>query len=37
MVDNTKETDNDELMIVITPHVIANNDLSAAEIWINEK
>jgi general secretion pathway protein D len=37
MVDNTKETDNDELMIVITPHVIANNELSAAEIWINEK
>jgi general secretion pathway protein D len=37
MVDNTKSTDDDELMILITPHVIANNDLSAAEIWINEK
>ncbi len=24
MVNNTKESDNDELMIVITPHVLAN-------------
>jgi general secretion pathway protein D len=37
MVDNTKQSDEDELMIVITPHVLANNDYNAPEIWISEK
>jgi general secretion pathway protein D len=37
MVTNTKESDYDELMIVITPHVLANIDRSAREIWISQK
>jgi general secretion pathway protein D len=37
MVDNTKQSDEDELMIVITPHVLANHDSSTSEIWISEK
>ncbi len=37
MVNNTKQSDNDELMIVITPHVLANFDRSTPEIWISEK
>jgi type II secretory pathway component GspD/PulD (secretin) len=37
MVDNTRQSESDELMIVITPHVLANNDYDAPEIWISEK
>ncbi len=37
MVDNTRQSDSDELMIVITPHVLANNDYNAQPIWISEK
>ena len=37
MVNNTKQSDNDELMIVITPHVLANFNRSTPEIWISEK
>ena len=37
MINNTKQTDNDELMIVITPHVLANFNRETPEIWISEK
>jgi general secretion pathway protein D len=37
MASNTKEEDDDELMIVITPHVIANIDPHAPEIWLSER
>jgi Flp pilus assembly secretin CpaC len=37
MVNNTKESDSDELMIIITPHVLANFNRSTPEIWLSEK
>jgi len=37
MVNNTKQEDDDELMIVITPHVLSNFDRSTPPIWISEK
>jgi general secretion pathway protein D len=37
MVSNAKSEDNDELMIVITPHVLANFSRDTPEIWISEK
>ncbi|HYM77262.1 MAG TPA: hypothetical protein VE377_14910 [Candidatus Dormibacteraeota bacterium] len=37
MVNNTREQDADEMMIVITPHVVANFNRSTPEIWISEK
>ena len=37
MVTNTKESDSDELMIVITPHVLANFNRTTPEIWLGEK
>jgi general secretion pathway protein D len=37
MVDNTKESDSDELMIIITPHVLANFNRRTPEIWLSEK
>lgn len=36
MVTNTKMTENDELMIVITPHVVANFNRTAPEIWVSQ-
>jgi general secretion pathway protein D len=35
--DNTKSEEEDELMIIITPHVVANTLRSAPEIWLSEK
>jgi Flp pilus assembly secretin CpaC len=35
--DNTRMKENDELLIVITPHVVAKRDLSTDEIWVTEK
>ena len=37
MVNNTKQSDSDELMIIITPHVLANFTRTTPEIWISEK
>ncbi len=37
MVNNSKQEDTDELMIVITPHVLANFDRTTPEIWVTEK
>jgi general secretion pathway protein D len=37
MVNNTKQSDTDELMIVITPHVLANFNRTTPEIWVSEK
>jgi general secretion pathway protein D len=37
MVSNTKEEDYDELMIAITPHVLANFDRLGPTIWLSER
>jgi general secretion pathway protein D len=37
MVNNTKQSETDELMIVITPHVVANFNRATPEIWVSEK
>jgi general secretion pathway protein D len=37
MVNNTKQSNSDELMIVITPHVLANTNRTTPEIWLSEK
>ena len=37
MVNNTKEEEDDELMIVLTPHVLANSNRTTPEIWITGK
>jgi hypothetical protein len=37
MVNNTKQSDSDELMIIITPHVLANFNRTTPEIWVSEK
>ncbi len=37
MVNNTKSEESDELMIVITPHVLANGHHDTEEIWISER
>lgn len=34
---NTKEEEDDELMVVITPHILANINRTTPEIWITEK
>ena len=35
--DNTRMKEDDELLIVITPHVTARRDLATDEIWVSEK
>jgi Flp pilus assembly secretin CpaC len=37
MVNNTKQQETDELMIIITPHVLSNINRATPEIWISEK
>jgi type II secretory pathway component GspD/PulD (secretin) len=37
MVNNSKQEDTDEMMIIITPHVLANFDRTMPEIWVSEK
>jgi hypothetical protein len=37
MVNNTKQEETDELMIIITPHVLANFSRTTPEIWISAK
>jgi general secretion pathway protein D len=37
MVSNTKQEDDDELMIVITPHILAEINRTTPEIWLSEK
>jgi type II secretory pathway component GspD/PulD (secretin) len=37
MVNNTKQVDEDELMISITPHVVANFPRGTPEIWVSER
>jgi general secretion pathway protein D len=34
MVDNTRTEEDDELLIVITPHVVINPDRNGSEIWV---
>jgi len=37
MVNNTKQSNTDELMVIITPHVVANFNRTTPEIWLSEK
>jgi type II secretory pathway component GspD/PulD (secretin) len=37
MVNNTVNRENDELLVTITPHVMANRDHATDEIWVGEK
>ena len=37
LVDNNKVKENDELLITLTPHVLANRSRMTDEIWITEK
>jgi general secretion pathway protein D len=37
VADNTRMKENDELLIVITPHVVNTHDFSADEIWVSAK
>jgi type II secretory pathway component GspD/PulD (secretin) len=34
---NTRGEDDDELMIVITPHILANISPTTPEIWVSQK
>ncbi len=37
MTNNTKQENEDELLIVLTPHVVANTERATPEIWISER
>jgi general secretion pathway protein D len=37
MVDNTRTEEDDELLIVVTPHVLVNPYRTSGEIWVTEK
>ena len=37
MADNTKQETEDELLVVITPHVVANTERTTPEIWVSER
>jgi general secretion pathway protein D len=37
LLDNNKMIENDELLIIITPHIVANHDRATDEIWVSEK
>ncbi len=37
MVNNTREEDDDELMVVIAPHIVADIKPRTPEIWISQK
>lgn len=37
LVDNSKMKENDELLIMLTPHVLANRNRKTDEIWITER
>ncbi|MFZ0319415.1 MAG: hypothetical protein WAL56_09840 [Candidatus Sulfotelmatobacter sp.] len=36
MVSNSLTTENDELLIVITPHIVSNRNRTTDEIWVTE-
>jgi general secretion pathway protein D len=37
LLDNNKMKENDELLIIITPHIVANRNRQTNEIWVTEK
>ena len=37
MVNNTKQSETDELMIVITPHILSSTNRATPEIWVTQK
>ena len=37
MVNNTLTKQDDELLIMITPHIVSNRDHATDEIWVSGK
>jgi type II secretory pathway component GspD/PulD (secretin) len=37
LADNNRMKEDDELLIIITPHILANHDRLTNEIWVTEK
>lgn len=37
LLDNNRMKENDELLIILTPHVLANRNPATDEIWVTEK
>jgi type II secretory pathway component HofQ len=37
MISNTKQENSDELMIIITPHILSNFNRETDEIWVTAK
>jgi Flp pilus assembly secretin CpaC len=37
VADNTRMKEDDELLIVVTPHVVNTHDFSSDEIWVSAK
>ncbi len=37
MVNNTKQEEDDELMIIVTPHIVASSIHNTPEIWLSER
>jgi Flp pilus assembly secretin CpaC len=37
MVNNAVTKEDDELLIMITPHVVANHDRATDEIWVSDQ
>jgi Flp pilus assembly secretin CpaC len=37
LTDNNRQKEYDELLIMITPHVLANHDRTTDEIWVSER
>jgi general secretion pathway protein D len=37
VTSNSGENDQDELMVIITPHVLSNRERATPEIWVSEK
>jgi general secretion pathway protein D len=37
MVNNTVTREEDELLVVITPHILSNHDRATKEIWVSQK
>jgi general secretion pathway protein D len=37
IADNTRMKEYDELLIVLTPHIVANREVSTPEIWVNQQ
>jgi len=36
LLDNNRMNEDDELLIIVTPHVVANRDRATDEIWVTQ-